>query len=71
MSLQPDELGEMEELVELWLDDNSVSELPHVSHKIMCTLCNMYNVYTCTCTCVYTCVGIQYMFTYVYKCTVI
>ena len=32
MPLQPEELGAMEELMELWLDDNSISELPHVSY---------------------------------------
>ena len=31
--LQPNELGELEELAELWLDDNSILELPHVSQN--------------------------------------
>ena len=36
---QPDEVGALEELVELWLDDNTISELPQVSQgdRTTCT----------------------------------
>lgn len=31
--MQPDEIGDLEELTELWLDSNLLTNLPHVRKK--------------------------------------